>query len=75
MTIGTYNFVSVILNVPAPLELVITQVDDRVENKLTSQLINGISRVLQKLLKCFNGTIISTSFSLPAAGVFLVIFF
>ena len=42
--------------------------------RLTSQLINGISRVLQKLLKYFNGTIISTSFLLPAAGVFPVIF-
>ena len=43
-------------------------------SKLTSQLINDISRVLQKLLKYFNGTIISTSFVLPAAGVFPVIF-
>ena len=42
--------------------------------KLTSQLINGISRVLQKLLKYFNGTIISTSFVLPSAGVFHAIF-
>ena len=28
--------------------------------RLSSQLINGISRVLQKLLSYFNGTIIST---------------
>ena len=42
-------------------------------SKLTSQLINDISRVLQKLLKNFNGTIISTSFVLPGAGVFPVI--
>ena len=42
--------------------------------RLTSQLINGISRVLQNLLKYFNGTIISTSFVLPSAGVFPVIF-
>ena len=41
---------------------------------LTSQLINGISRVLQKLLRYFNGTIISTAFSLLAAGDFSVIF-
>ena len=41
--------------------------------RLISQLINGISRVLQKLLKYFNGTAISTSFVLPAAGVFHVI--
>ena len=42
--------------------------------RLTSQLIKGISGVLRKLLKYFNGTIISTSFSLPAAGVLPVIF-
>ena len=41
--------------------------------RLISQLINDISRVLQKLLKCFNGTAILTSFVLPAAGVFPVI--
>ena len=43
-------------------------------SSLTSQLIKGTSRVLQKLLKYFSGTIISTFFSLPAAGVFPVIF-
>ena len=42
--------------------------------RLTSQLINGISIVLQKLLKYFNGTIISASFVLLSAGVFPVIF-
>ena len=42
--------------------------------KLTSQSIESISRVLQKLLKYFRGNIISTSFSLPAAGVFPIIF-
>ena len=50
------------------------KVDDHVKIKLTSQLIKGISRVLQKLLKYFNGTIISTSFSLLLLGVFPVIF-
>ena len=65
---------SVISNVPAPVELVITQVDDHVKIKLASQLIKGVSIVLQKLLRYFNGTIISTSFSLPAAGDFPVIF-
>ena len=63
-----------VANFPAPVELVITQVDDHVKIRLTSQLINGISRVLQKLLKYFNGTIILTSFVLPPAGVFPVIF-
>ena len=59
---------------PAPVELVITQVDDHVNWRLISQLINGISRVLQKLLKYFDSTIISTSFVLPSSGVFPVIF-
>ena len=51
-----------IVNVPSPVELVMTQVADLVKTRLTSQLINGFSGVLQKLLKYFNGTIISTSF-------------
>ena len=42
--------------------------------RLTSQLINSISRVFQKLLKYFNGTIILTSSVLPSLGVFPVIF-
>ena len=42
--------------------------------KLTSQIINGISRVLQKLLRCFNSTIIAVSFALTSARVFLAIF-
>ena len=41
---------------------------------LTSQLINRISRVLQKLLKYFNATIVSTFFVFPSSGVFPVIF-
>ena len=46
---------------------------DHVKISSTSELIKGISRVLQKLLKYFNGTMISTSFVLPTAGVFPVI--
>ena len=38
--------------------------------RLTSQLINSISRVLQKLLKYFNGTDILTFFVFPATRVF-----
>ena len=57
-----------------PVELIITQVDNHVKMRSTSQLINGISRVLQKLLKYFNGTIILTSFLLSSAGAFPVIF-
>ena len=36
--------------------------------RVTSQLINSISRGLQNLLKCFNGTVISTSFVLLLFG-------
>ena len=38
---------------------------DRFNWRLISQLIKGISSVLQKLLRYFNGTIISTSFVPP----------
>ena len=38
--------------------LVITQSSDQVKVKDTSQLINGMSKLLQKLLKYFNGTTI-----------------
>ena len=42
----------------------IKQSSDQLRTKDISQLINGISSVIQKLLKCFNGTAISTfSFS------------
>ena len=42
--------------------------------RLISKLINEISRVLQKFLKYFNGTVISTSFVLSSVKVFPVIF-
>ena len=51
-----------------------TKSSNQAKMKLISQLLNGISRVLQKLLKYFNDTGISTCFVLPAAGVFHVIF-
>ena len=41
--------------------------------RLISQLNNGISRVLQKLLKYFNGTIISTPL-VPSAHISLAVF-
>ena len=41
--------------------------------KLISQLIKSLSRVLQKLLKYFNGTDISTPFVLPPSGGFPVV--
>ena len=42
--------------------LVITQFSDHVKLKDTSQLISGMSKLLQTLLKYFNGTTISTFF-------------
>ena len=50
-----------------------TQFSDHVKIGFISQLINGISSVLQKLLKCFNGTTISTSFSMLLHSNFPVI--
>ena len=41
---------SAIKNVPVPVELLITQIDDHVKMRLISQLINDISKVLEKLL-------------------------
>ena len=74
VTSGTYSFVSFISNFPSSVELVITQSTDHIKRRLTSQFINGISRVFQKLLKFFNGTINSTPFVFPSAAVILVIF-
>ena len=54
--------------------MVMTQVNDQVKTELILQLIGGISRVLQNLLKYFNDTAISTSFALPSLGVFFLIF-
>ena len=42
--------------------VVITQLADQLKTKDTSQLINGMLSVLQKLLRYFNGTAISASF-------------
>ena len=46
---------------------------DQDRTRLISQLINGISRVFQKVLKYFNITIISTFF-VPSSPVEPVIF-
>ena len=50
-----------------------TQFLDQVKVKDTSQLINGISNVFHKLLRCYNGPANSTSLVSPLAGVFPVI--
>ena len=52
---------------------VITQFACHVKFKDTSQLINSMSNVLQKLVKYFNGTIISTFFSILIPSNFSVI--
>ena len=68
MTSGTYSFLSFNLSVTYVASLVallvITQFSDQVKIRLISQLINSISSVLQKFLKCFNGTTILTFFSI-----------
>ena len=53
--------------------LVITQFSDQLKIRFISQLINGISSVLQKLLKCFNGITISSSFSVSLPSNLTVI--
>ena len=84
VTTGTYNFVSVIWNsypvgakivgesllFPASLAVISakTQFFDQVKISSISQLSNGIFKVLQKLLKCFNGTTISVSFLLTLSA-------
>ena len=50
-----------------------THFDDHVKIRLTSQLMKGFSKVVQKLLKYFSGTIISTFF-VPLFPVLPVIF-
>ena len=52
---------------------IITQPADHVKIRSNSQLIKSNSRVLQKLLRYFNGTIISTSI-IPSLLVWPVIF-
>ena len=54
--------------------LIIIQFADQSEISSTSQLIKGISRVVQKLLRYFIGTITSTPSILPSLLVWSVIF-
>ena len=67
LCISYYKCVSWFAAVPATKKLFF----DRVNIRLNAQLINGISNVLQRILRYFNGTIISTSF-VPFFSVFLV---
>ena len=65
VTTETLRFLSLIVNTDIWSAIgasIIYQSVEQVRIRLISRLINGISRVLQKLLKYFNGTIILTSF-------------
>ena len=65
-----FSSVPVPINVSLVALLVNTQLPDHVQTRFISQLINGIGSVLQKLLKYFNGTTVSASFSvLPPSNV------
>ena len=68
-----HSFVSAIANFVFQAAEEIIQISDQVKLGLISQSVNGISRVLQKLLKYFNDTTTSTCFVLLSAGGFLVI--
>ena len=52
---------------------IIKQFVDQVRIRLISQLLNDISKVLQKLMKYFNGTIILIFF-VPSFSVLPIIF-
>ena len=54
--------------------MAITKFADHIRIKLISQLNKGVSSVLQKLLKHFNGAVASKSLVLTSSGVFPVIF-
>ena len=64
-----YNIVSLIINTASPSPVDNTQSFFHVKFNLILQLIKGISNVLKKLLKYFNGTTILTfNFLTPAAS-------
>ena len=78
VTTGTLSFVLVIVNVGSWLAIrlsIIKHVADQVKIRLISQLINGISNVLQKVLKYFNGALILTFFVplFPVLSAFFVL--
>ena len=88
VTTGTYNFVSVILNFASGGAAIVgsspyasfvvisakTQFLDQVKINSTLQLISGIFKLLQKLLKCFSG-ITTFAFVNESSCVFPTIFF
>ena len=69
-------FVSVIANISTWLLIkasIIKQFADQIRIRLISQLVNGISSVLQKLLKQFNGILLSI-FCVPSFSVLPSVF-
>ena len=60
--------VSVDAIVPGTIELVITQFADQANLRFISQMIRGTSRIMQRLLKYFNGITISKAFVLSRTG-------
>ena len=65
VTTRTSSFLSVIVNVDIRMAIgasIVKQFEDQGRIRLIPQLINGISRVLQKLLKYFNGNLMWTFF-------------
>ena len=53
---GTWSFVPAIVNVAALVSLDNTHLSDQVKMRLISNLMKGISRLYQKLIKYFNRT-------------------
>ena len=68
VTIEAYNFVFVISNVVTSITLDITQSYLQFNSKWILQLINSISKDLQKLVKYFNGTAIFTYLNTPLSS-------
>ena len=62
--VATGNFIANVAPWFATAAKPITEIADQVKIRLVWQLIDDISRALEKLLKHFNGAIISTSFVL-----------
>ena len=69
-----HKFLYQLLHFFFPVAEEITQSVDQVKIRLISQLIKGISRILQILIKYFNSIAILTSFLLPAVGGFFCYF-
>ena len=58
----------------ATLVATITQFSDQFRSRVISQLIKGISRLLQRLLRYFNGTNFSTFFvPLSPVNIYLIL--